>query len=190
MMQMTKIVPGENTLGLPQKISKEEIDVLSWGEALPDIVNMVKVDKTSNEFINIVLLIIVSMGILNTMLMSVLERFREMGVLLAVGMRPQKLALMVLCEGFILGILGAILGIILGILVSYPLVTTGLDMSASMGESMPVGDTVTSTIIKGKYDWQMMGLYACEVVVLSILSAIYPAMKILNLHPVEAMRHH
>ena len=175
---------------LQTKISKEEIDVLSWGEALPDIVNMVKVDKTSNEFINIVLLIIVSMGILNTMLMSVLERFREMGVLLAVGMRPQKLALMVLCEGFILGILGAILGIILGILVSYPLVTTGLDMSASMGESMPVGDTVTSTIIQGKYDWQMMGLYACEAVILSILSAIYPAIKILNLHPVEAMRHH
>ena len=89
---------------LQTKISKEEIDVLSWGEALPDIVNMVKVDKTSNEFINIVLLIIVSMGILNTMLMSVLERFREMGVLLAVGLRPQKLALMVLCEGLILGI--------------------------------------------------------------------------------------
>ena len=65
-------------------------NVLSWGEALPDIVNMVKVDKTSNEFINIVLLIIVSMGNSATMLMSVLERFREMGVLLAVGMRPQN----------------------------------------------------------------------------------------------------
>ena len=86
--------------------------------------------------------------------------------------------------------LGSILGIILGILVSYPLVTTGLDMSASMGESMPVGDTVTSTIIKGKYDWQMMGLYACEAIILSILSTIYPAIKILKLHPVEAMRHH
>ena len=60
---------------LQARISKEN-DVLSWGEALPDIVNMVKVDKTSNELINIVLLIIVSMGILN-LYVSVLERFRE-----------------------------------------------------------------------------------------------------------------
>ena len=103
-------------------------------------------------------------------------------------MRPQELALMVLCEGFILGILGAILGIILGILVSYPLVTTGLDMSASMGRNMPVGDTVTSTIIQGKYDWQMMGIYACEAVILSIFSAIYPAIKILRY--IHCMRHH
>ena len=175
---------------LESQISKHEIDVLLWKEALPDIVNMIKVDQVSNEFINIVLLVIVSMGILNTMLMSVLERFREMGVLLAVGMQPQKLAIMVLCEGMILGILGALLGILLGFLISYPLVTTGLDMSAQMGESMPVGDTVTSTMIKGKYDWQMMGLYACEAIVLSILSALYPALKILKLHPVEAMRHH
>jgi ABC-type lipoprotein release transport system permease subunit len=175
---------------LDEQISTKKLDVLSWEEALPDIVNMIKVDKVSNELINIVLLIIVSMGILNTMLMSVLERFREMGVLLAVGMRPQKLAIMVLCEGLILGVLGAFLGLILGYLASYSLVVSGLDLSAQMGESMPVGDTVTSTVIKGKYDWQMMGIYACEVVVLSVLSAIYPALKILNLHPVEAMRHH
>ena len=175
---------------LDEQISTKKLDVLSWEEALPDIVNMIKVDKVSNELINIVLLIIVSMGILNTMLMSVLERFREMGVLLAVGMRPQKLALMVLCEGLILGILGAFLGLILGYIASYSLVVSGLDLSAQMGESMPVGDTVTSTVIKGKYDWQMMGIYACEVVVLSVLSAIYPALKILKLHPVEAMRHH
>ena len=73
--------------------------------------------------------------------------------------------------------------------MSYPLVTTGLDMSASMGRNMPVGDTVTGTIIKGKYDWQMMGLYACEAIILSILRPYILPLKLL-IHPVKAMRHH
>ena len=64
--------------GYKQNIQRRKLMYCLGVKHLPDIVNMVKVNKTSNTFINIVLLIIVSMGILNTMLMSVLERFRGM----------------------------------------------------------------------------------------------------------------
>ena len=171
-------------------ITDAELEILPWPEALPDIVNMIKVDEVSNESINVIIFIIVAMGILNTMLMSVLERTKEFGVILAIGMRPQKLAFMVLAEGFLLGVIGAVFGLIIGVLISYPLVVNGLDMSAQMGDGAMVGDTVTSTIMYGKYNWVYTGLYMVMAIGFSVLSAAYPAWKLTTFKPVEAMRHH
>ncbi len=171
-------------------ITDPELEIMSWDEALPDIVNMIKIDEISNESINVIIFIIVAMGILNTMLMSVMERTREFGVILAIGMRPEKLAKMVLAEGFLLGVIGSILGFVIGVVFSYPLVVNGLDLSAQMGEGMMVGDAVASTTIYGIYNWAFIGIYMLMAVVFSMLSAAYPAWKLTTFKPVEAMRHH
>jgi ABC-type antimicrobial peptide transport system permease subunit len=151
---------------------------------------MIEIDKKSNGFIHFIMALIVAIGILNTMLMSVLERTRELGVLLAIGMRPRKLSIMVLFEGLILGVIGAALGLVLGWLFSYPLVTSGLDMSAQMGEAIDLGGFTGSTFIYGAYNWPVMFTYACVAVIFSVLSAAYPAWRITRLNPVTAMRHH
>jgi ABC-type lipoprotein release transport system permease subunit len=171
-------------------ITDPDLEIMPWPEALPDIVNMIKIDEISNESINVIIFIIVAMGILNTMLMSVLERTREFGVILAIGLRPKKLAMMVLAEGFILGVIGAILGLIIGVIISYPLVVNGLDLSAQMGEGAMIGDAVTSTIMYGKYNWTYTAVYMIIAVGFSVLSAAYPAWKLTTFKPVEAMRHH
>jgi ABC-type lipoprotein release transport system permease subunit len=171
-------------------MSAQGLEILAWQDALPEIVNMIKLDVQSNEFINIVLMIIVSMGVLNTMLMAVLERIKELGVLLALGMRPWQLSRMVLAEGLMMGLVGAALGTVLGIAFSYPLVANGLDMSSMMGEGASIAGAINSPVIYGVYDWTFMGYYAALGIVLSILSAVYPAMKIMKMEPIEAMRHH
>jgi ABC-type lipoprotein release transport system permease subunit len=173
-----------------EQLSGSDLDIMTWSEALPEIVTMIQMDSVSNESIGMVIMLIVTMGILNTMLMSVLERTRELGVVLALGMRPRRLAWMVICEGFLLGVFGAILGLCLGLAVCYPLVTSGLDFSAQMGENMDVAGAVTSTIIYGKFDWQFMSIYLVGAVLLSMASALYPAWRITRMNPVEAMRHH
>ena len=169
-------------------LGKETLEILTWQEAQPHFVTMIETDKNINEMINFILMVIVYIGILNTILMSVMERTKELGVLLAIGMKPGRLARMVLCEGFLIGLFGSAFGLLLGVAVSYHLISSGLDLTASMGESMAIEGAVTSNVIKGAYNWQMMIFYVAMTVVFSIISASYPAWKITRMKPVEAMR--
>jgi ABC-type lipoprotein release transport system permease subunit len=171
-------------------IDTSELEVLSWKQAIPDIQKMIEIDKKSNGVVHFVLAIIVAMGILNTMLMSVLERTKELGVLLSIGMKPRQLSLMVMFEGLFLGIFGSLLGVALGYAACYPLVTNGLDMTAQMGESYDAAGITISAMIYGAYHWPSIITYATLAALFSTLSAIYPAWRITKLKPVDAMRHH
>ena len=170
-------------------ISIPDIEVLSWKEALPDIINMIEVDKIANLLINIVLFSIVALGIVNTMLMSVLERLNQFGVLMSIGVKLKLLVRMIVYEGIILGIMGSISGVLLGIVVSYPIVEYGLDLSNRVGDGIQIGGTVNSAVLYGKYSPTLMVFYALFALVFSILSTFYPAYKLSTLNPIEAMRH-
>jgi ABC-type antimicrobial peptide transport system permease subunit len=130
------------------------------------------------------------MGVLNTVLMSVLERTRELGVLMAIGMRKRKIALMVLAEGMFLGIIGTIGGLLLGFIPSYYTVVHGLDFTAWMGESFETNGIAMSAIIHGGWNAPRVGTYALGAVIFTILAALYPAWRVTRLQPVDAMRAH
>ena len=180
---------AQATLDTKALIASDKLEILSWQEALPEIVAMVDMDQVSNEVINMILFFIVAMGILNTMLMSVLERTQQFGVMLAIGMKANELIKLILAEAFVLGILGSLLGLVLGLAVSYPLVEYGLDLSASMGDGYSVAGAVTSTIMYGKYNWGLYVVYVSIALVFTVLSAIYPAWKLRKLKAIDAMRH-
>ena len=171
------------------KIQTPGVEILSWKEALPDIINMIEVDKIANLLINFVLFSIVALGIVNTMLMSVLERLNQFGVLMSIGMKIKLLVRMILYEGVILGLMGSALGIVLGIIVSYPIVEHGLDLSNRVGDGIQIGGTVNSAVLYGKYSPTLILFYAVFALVFSILSTLYPAYKLSKLNPVDAMRH-
>ena len=174
---------------IEQLLQDSTIEVLSWQQALPEIVNMVEMDKVSNEVINIILFFIVAMGVLNTMLMSVLERTQQFGVMMAIGLKSRDLAVMILYEGLVLGIFGSLLGLVLGVAICYPLVTTGWDLSSAMGENYVVGGAVSSSIMYGKYNWSLIASYVLLAVLFSCLSAVYPAWKLTTIKAIDAMRH-
>ena len=109
---------------------------------------MIEVDKIANLLINIVLFSIVALGIVNTMLMSVLERLNQFGVLMSIGMKLKLLIRMILYEGVILGLVGSLLGIVLGIIISYPIVEYGLDLSNRVGDGIQIGG-INSAVLYG-----------------------------------------
>lgn len=181
---------AQATIAAREIMDTKTLDVLSWQEALPEIVAMIEMDEMSNEVINMILFFIVAMGILNTMLMSVLERTQQFGVMLAIGMKANSLIKMILTEAFVLGILGVILGFILGMAVSYPVVEYGLDFSSAMGENYSFSGAVTSSVMYGKYNWGLYVNYVSLALLFTVLSAVYPAWKIRRLKAIDAMRHH
>jgi ABC-type lipoprotein release transport system permease subunit len=159
--------------------------VLDWEALMPGLKQAIQADMTSAWFMYGVLIILVAFSVLNTQLMSVLERTREFGVIMALGVKPGRLASLVLLETFLMASLGLLIGLSLGAFVSayfshagftYPgmeEMAAKFNMSAEMYPALdPVSLLLGPTV----------------VFVFCLLAAIYPALKLYGLRPVEAMR--
>ena len=166
-----------------------DLEVLPWQQAIPDIVEFVELDSAYSDGIWLVLGVIVAMGVVNTVLMSVMERVREFGVMMAVGMRPGRLALMVLLEGLVLGAVSAGVGMALGMLLTWPFMVTGLDLSGEMGESMEAAGVPISLVLYPAIDVARLALYPFVGIFFALLASLYPAWKVTRLQPVQAIRH-
>jgi len=165
-----------------------DVDVLSWKGAMPDVDAFIKADRRIGQGMLFALFIIVSMGVFNTFLMSVLERTREFGVLQSIGMKPNQIAKLVLVEGALLGFFGVLLGSLLGAAFSYSLIVNGLDFSDSMGEGMSTSGVVMATHFYGAWDIPRMIIFAIACFIVTFIAAIWPAWKVSRLEPVKALR--
>jgi len=142
-------------------------------------------DTYSLIFMAIILLAL-SFGIINTMLMAVLERMRELGVLMAVGMNKWRIFRMVVFETLFLALIGAPVGLFTAWLTVMWLGRTGIDLTPIMGEALR--DFGYTAIIYPELPWHNV-LQTMELVILTaILAAIFPAIKALRLKPVQAIQ--
>ena len=169
---------------------RREIEVVSWERAMPNLANAIKLDYASQKFIFLIILLIVAIGVINTLLMSVMERMREFGVILALGSKPMTLRLMIFSEALSLGILAAILGTILGSLATWYLATVGIDLAALVPETLEFGGVVFDPVMRASWNPGWMLRIALYVIGLTLIAALYPAIKAGRITPVEGMRHH
>ena len=132
-----------------------------------------------------IVMFVASLGVLNTMMMSVMERKRELGVLLAQGTPPIMVLLMLLLEAATLGLMGSSVGAGLGAALSLLLERTGIDLGEATTRSLPVpvNDVihadVTPTIVLAGF---AMGL------IVSLAGALLPAWRALHIEPADALR--
>lgn len=176
---------------LQTAFSGDPVEVLDWYGALPEVTALIQVDRASSDVLLGIIGLIVAMGVLNTVLMSTLERTREFGVLLALGMPPRRLAALVLSEGLLLGIGGAMLGTLLGAMVILVFQQVGIDITAMAGgERMDMGDGISmSSVVYPVWAWGRALAFIALAIVFTVLSAAWPAWRVSRLQPVEAMRH-
>jgi putative ABC transport system permease protein len=166
-------------------ITDKQLVTLTWDEIQPGIKQMIELDYSSGWFMYIVLIAVITFSILNTFLMSVLERTREFGIMLALGYKPFNIGKLVMLEAFILTLFALIAGTLLGLAINtyfavYGLTFEGMDEIASM-YNMPA--TIYPQI---SFESTLIG--PLVIFIFTLLSALYPAMKIRKLQPVEAMR--
>jgi putative ABC transport system permease protein len=125
-------------------------------------------------------------GIINTMLMTVLERIRELGMLMSVGMNKVKVFLMIMLETLMLAVIAAPIGLGIGYLTTRYFSKTGINLSVFSSEGMK--QFGMSTFI---YPTVEPGIYvdlAVAVAITAIVASVYPAIKAIRLRPVEAIR--
>jgi ABC-type lipoprotein release transport system permease subunit len=173
----------EQKVALQSSFSGPKIE--SWADVQPTLRLMnEQFDMSVNIFMGIILFALM-FGILNTMLMAVLERKKELGMLMAVGMSRQQIFGMIMIETMMLSLVGAALGMLAGwALVSwFGMRGIPLSVIAEGLSSMGMADVVY-TKLEWIYYLQIVGM----VVSVAIIAAIPPARKALKLNPVEAIR--
>lgn len=160
-------------------------EVKTWKELSPEMSLLTdSMDQYMYVFILIILLGL-CFGIINTMLMAVLERTKEIGMLMAIGMNKRRIFSMIILESVMLTVTGGIFGIGLGALVTKFFETTPINLSMfSEGLESYGYAALVYTSLKP----EMLVIISILVVITGLLSAIYPARKALKLNPAEATR--
>ena len=165
-------------------------EVATYGELLPALKAMEGMIGSIMLVMATFVYLLVGLGILNTTLMSVLERTREFGVMRALGNRPAQITWLVLAESFWVATLAVAAGLSLGLLVTWVgSEHTLVDLSRSLGESMEIGGTVLKSAFRTRFSVPA-GLRAALVVYLITLAVgVYPAWRVSRGKVAEALRH-
>jgi len=156
-----------------------------WDELQPGLRQAIQADMASAWFMYIVLIVLVAFSVLNTQLMSVLERTREFGTMMALGLKPVRLARLVMLETGMMTALGLLLGITLGALITAYLGVVGFSYPGM--EEMAVKFNLPDRMYPVISPLSLI-LGPAIVALGSLLAAIYPALRLNRLQPIEAMR--
>ncbi|NNK38678.1 MAG: ABC transporter permease [Xanthomonadales bacterium] len=159
--------------------------VLDWNALHPGLKQAIQADLSSAWLMYGVLIVLVAFSVLNTQLMSVLERTREFGVITALGIRPRKLAALVMLETALMALIGLAIGVFLGWLVALYFNTVGFSYPGM--EEVAQRFNLPGKMYPSVTLFSMM-LGPVVVFLFCLLASVYPAMRLFRLLPVEAMR--
>lgn len=168
-----------------QRSSYPELKIEPWDEISPELGYA---DEMMEIFLYLflgILLAALSFGIVNTMLMAVLERKRELGMLMSVGMNKARIFAMITFETIAIALAGGPLGILMAWLTIVYFQSAGLDLSFYAQGLEEFGiDPIVYPYLEFQYYWSL----AIMVVIMAILASIYPARKALKMNPAQAVR--
>ncbi|MBF0282763.1 MAG: ABC transporter permease [Zetaproteobacteria bacterium] len=178
----------DDVAALWQQLDREMVEVLTWKESQPDLFTVIMMDKSMNYISQLLLGLLIAAGVFNTMLMGVLERRHEFGVMMALGIAPWELSRLVMIESLWLAMLGLGLGGLFSVPWYLYLRDVGLDFTASLGDGMSYGGVLIDPIIRVRLFPESVVMIALAVMVLVMLATLYPAWKAGRTPPVESLK--
>jgi ABC-type lipoprotein release transport system permease subunit len=174
------------TRQLRMELNTEQYEVMSWKEMLVELYQQWQVDNSGMILILALLYLIIGFGIFGTVMMMINERQREFGIMVAVGMKPGKLSVVVSMEMILLSTLGVFSGMICSIplvyfLYQHPFYITGDTAKVFAQYGM-------EPVIQVRWHWKYILNQALSVYLVTLLAAIYPMYSILRLQLIKALR--
>ena len=172
---------------LAEPIARGDVRVMGWREANPALAAAVAIDDFGNYLVQGFIFTIVAFGIVNTVLMSVLHRRREFGVLRALGLTPGQTGAIVLVEGLTLTTVSGFVGVGLGLALTWYFFGDGLDFSALMDE-MTFSGVVVEPIIYPLMRTARLAQVLLFILFVGAAASVYPALRAARLDVTEAMK--
>ncbi len=163
-----------------------DYEIMSWKELLPDVDQHIRMDKASMFIILIILYLLIGFGIFGTLLMMTVERKYEMGMLVAIGMKKWKLAMLFIIESAFTMVMGSVAGLLTSVPVVYYLKEEPIRLSGEIAEVykqfnfepvFPASMELTTFVTQGLI-----------VFGIGLLLSVYPAIVALRIDPVKAMK--
>jgi ABC-type lipoprotein release transport system permease subunit len=191
--EIAVMLKGQNLIqkSLPgiQKITHEVqgAEACEWDKAMPGLAGTIRIDHAGLQVMVIFLYLIVGIGTLNTLLMSIVERSREFGLIRALGMGKGKIKVMVFSEALVLSLTGAAIGSSLAVIIGLYTSSHGINLTSLMTVKGIAG-TIIDPILYSGWDWKNMIILNVGMVILTLIASLYPASQVLKIYPSEAMR--
>ena len=166
----------------------DDVRVLGWREAYPELDAALRIDDYGDYVFLGILFAIVALAVLNTVLMAVLHRKREFGVLQALGLTPAETGLVVFTEGFLLTALAGVVGMIAGATLTWVFFRNGLDFSFFISEEMTFGGIVIDPVIVPEFRMVQVMQSFLSIAVVGTVASIYPAYHATKIDVGEALK--
>jgi len=167
------------------KADLAKLSILTWKELAPDAGMMADIMEVYYYIIMAIIFFALAFGIINTMLMAILERVKELGMLMAIGMKKLQVFTMIMLETIFLTLTGSVVGMLLGGLIINITGKTGINFSSVEEGFEAVG---WAAIVYPDIEISFFFGVTVMVIIVAILSSIIPARKALKFKPIEALR--
>ncbi len=161
-------------------------NIYSWEQVAADLIKLTKTKSGMSKLYLMFMFIIAAVGISNTMLMAVMERKNEIGMMRALGYSSFRIRLLFLIEGFGIGLLGASAGLAAGCVINFFMSVYGIDFS-SLLRNMDAGYRITG-IMRSSWNWEGIGATVIGSLAISTFVAWFPSGKILKSEVAEILR--
>lgn len=168
------------------KIKNKNLTVLPWNKVNPELQQAIQLDNVSGILFLGILIVIVAFGILNTVLMSVTERFREFGVVLSIGMPQKKLTYVVYIETMFIVAIGLVIGNLLGYGINYYLILHPIVFGGEIKKLYELYHFLPE--LRSSLQISIFIYVSVSIIGISILSCLYPAYKVYKLEPLKGIR--
>jgi ABC-type lipoprotein release transport system permease subunit len=176
----------EAAIGLGGSVGDQPAEIHTWRESMPELEQMIVLDDAGMYVMLAILVIVVGFGILNTILMAVLERKKEFGVVLALGARPSSVFRIVYLESLMLAGVGLVIGLAIGLPLVLYFQANPVPLTGEATEAMELFG------IEPLMTWKLKPLNpigsALTILGVAIVAALYPALKASRGRPVDVLR--
>jgi len=159
-----------------------------WQTTTPELDSAVRIDDYGNYVFHFVLLLIVALAIVNTILMAVLARTRELGILRALGLQRRDTATLVVVEGTVLTTVAGLIGAGLGLAVTFGIFGGGLDFSVFYSGEMTAAGAIIDPVMVPLFRLDHMLQNVAWIVFIGLVASLYPAWRATRVEIAEAMK--
>ena len=176
-------IAANDTQAVLNELNQGEIEALDWRSLFPEISSVLEMSGFSSVIIGSILFLLASLGVINSMFMSIYERIYEFGVAKAIGTKPRQLVQLILFEGFFIALISCAFGIAVGGSLGLYFENSGIPMGEFEFAGVALSNAIPTVLSINQFT-----LFPIYVILLTLTATLYPARFAAKIVPSEALQ--